>query len=144
MNGELVRRYNTTVANRDTVLWLGDCFFGLIAAAQSVLSEMNGRKLLVLGNHDRSASAMARLGFTVVTDPVMHIGGHRCRGSHRPYADGAKDGPARRQGEVLLHGHTHDTRVRNGNMINLCVEAWNYFPVQWSTVALVVHEVYDV
>lgn len=31
-------------------------------------------------------------------------------------------------GQILLHGHTHNDTKRVGNMINICVEAWNYLP----------------
>jgi len=32
------------------------------------------------------------------------------------------------EGEILLHGHTHNKSKRIANMINCCVEAWDYIP----------------
>lgn len=33
------------------------------------------------------------------------------------------------QREILLHGHTHQVDRKRGNMINVGVDAWNFYPV---------------
>jgi len=95
--------------------------------AEKVMGQLNGRKMLLLGNHDRSAKRMAELGFGVVTgEVILSMGGRAVRVSHYPYWTGAEDRhgrnkklspeevekykalhPKRVKGEVLLHGHTH-------------------------------------
>jgi len=84
MNGELIDRYNNVIEDDDTVLWLGDCFFH--GTYDGILEELNGTKILIIGNHDRSMAAMAKLGFALVLqEAVIDIGGVTCRVNHYPY-----------------------------------------------------------
>src|SRR5688572_16332601 len=53
MRTELVRRWNERVAAEDRVLVLGDFALGRIEETLTVLSELNGTKDLIVGNHDR-------------------------------------------------------------------------------------------
>jgi calcineurin-like phosphoesterase family protein len=150
MNRELIRRYNDTVGPQDTVLWCGDSFFkGSPDWCRGILAGLNGNKILVKGNHDRSHGAMAELGFALVLDEcILHIAGRTCRVSHYPYGDleggrpvdaVRKDKfkalrPKRVKGEVLIHGHTHDKRKRQGNAIHVGVDAWDYRPATMAEV----------
>lgn len=149
MNAELIRRYNETVGEHDVVLWLGDCFLGPIEFAQETLAQLNGRKLLVRGNHDGGLARMARIGFDIVTDSLtMHIAGRIVRVAHRPpkgvpslepevaHEDGANDVPVPRrdQGVVYMHGHVHmPYRVQN-NRVHVGVDAWDYRPASYAEV----------
>lgn len=56
MNSELVKRWNETVAPDDTVYHLGDVVFGGRAVREGILSQLNGYKILRLGNHDHGTS----------------------------------------------------------------------------------------
>lgn len=67
MNRELVRRWNDRVALRDTVYHLGDFAFGPKPAIAAWRRRLNGRIILVRGNHDRGAAAMRDCGFEVPT-----------------------------------------------------------------------------
>lgn len=51
MNDELVKRWNETVRTVDTVFILGDFAFGKNAVSK-YLPLLNGRKVLIKGNHD--------------------------------------------------------------------------------------------
>lgn len=150
MNEELIRLYNEYVSQRDVVLWLGDCFFCGTDKAAEIMSRLNGMKLLVRGNHDRPAAAMARLGFAVVADQLtLSIGGQKCIASHFPYAgvqsveDLRSPGkqlvdkfnrPVRNKGQILLHGHTHSKQRGGQGMIHCGVDAWGYRPALLSEV----------
>jgi len=148
MTEELIKRYNDVISGpNDTVLWLGDCGFCKTDMFRNILARMHGRKILVIGNHDRDKSTMADLGFDLVTDECfLSVNGQKCRVKHFPYAyadpftDPAKDKystlrPPRIQGEVLIHGHTHSPEPLQDNMVHVGVDAWNYAPVGWDTVA---------
>lgn len=150
MTKVLIERYNEVVSHDDTVLWVGDCFFKRDVAPEEILQQMNGRKLLVLGNHDRSASAMARLGFDVVARELhMFIEDRRVLVNHYPYWDqrGPNDDrdkemrPRKVKGEVLIHGHTHSLRRKDGSMVHVGVDAWDYRPVRYAEVAALVREI---
>jgi calcineurin-like phosphoesterase family protein len=156
MNAELMWRYNAVVEPEHTCLWAGDAFLKMDPEEfQAILASLNGKKILILGNHDRSAKRMAELGFVVADgEVVLSMGGRAVRVSHYPYWTGDADRhgredkeltpaqieryqakyPCRRKGEVLLHGHIHGNRRRNGNMINIGVDAWAYAPVSWAEV----------
>ena len=53
MNGELIRRWNERVGPDDAVYHLGDFSFGPVAEAEQYFHVPNGRKHLILGNHDK-------------------------------------------------------------------------------------------
>jgi calcineurin-like phosphoesterase family protein len=163
MNAHLIYRYNQEVKPEHTCLWAGDAFLMSFEEAAKIMAQLNGKKWLLLGNHDRSPKRMAALGFTVITGEVVispTMGGRTVRVSHYPYwTDGAdRHGrnkelsprqiekykalcPPRIQGEVLLHGHTHGKRRVHENMINVGVDAWAYGPVPRVEVEALVRKI---
>ncbi len=58
MNEVLVERWNAVVGPQDMVYHLGDVAMGKIADSLPVMSRLNGRKVLIPGNHDRVFSGM--------------------------------------------------------------------------------------
>lgn len=143
----LVRRYNERVRPDDVVLWLGDAFLCPTERARTIVAQLNGRKLSLVGNHDahRSARWLARLGFVVVEgELLLQLGTHSIRCSHYPYAGaghakGADDRyldqrPARRKGETLVHGHSHARCRFRDNAVHVGVDAWDYYPVSRAEV----------
>lgn len=158
MEAEMIRRYNEVVGEGDTVLWCGDAFFGRECKDPSdVLRRLNGHKILVKGNHDKSPAVMAQMGFAMVlTECTLHIAGRTCRVSHFPYEgiEHSREGgdshrkdkfkalrPKRVKGEVLIHGHTHSNKKRQGNCIHVGVDAWDYRPAPMKAVAALVAQV---
>lgn len=154
MDARLIERYNASICPSDIVLWLGDCFFCDVARAAEIMSQLNGTKLLVRGNHDRSASAMARLGFAVVCDQLtLSIAGVKVIAAHYPYAGTPSPEdlqparkqladqfprPVRHKDQMLIHGHTHSrTRVFQGQ-IHVGVDAWDYRPAMYAEVAALI------
>ena len=53
MNNQMVHEWNATIAPEDTVYILGDVAFLPSDKAVKILRRLNGRKILVEGNHDR-------------------------------------------------------------------------------------------
>lgn len=151
MDAALIERYNKVVAPSDTVLFVGDVFFAPVPYCESVLRAMNGRKLLVLGNHDRSGSAMAKMGFDIVTRELqMQIADRRVRVNHYPYWEqrgkddrGKEFRPRKVKGEILIHGHSHSRTKRIGNMIHVGVDAWDYKPAKMEEVEELIRETSD-
>jgi len=153
MNDALMKNYRNAVGSKDTVLWLGDCFLCPPELARNILTQLPGRKILCLGNHDRSAAAMARMGFDLVTDAVtLNIAGRTVRANHYPYVGTSSrevdterselPWPTRRQEEALLHGHTHSQKRRDGNMIHVGVDAWDYRPASSPEIEELVRSVF--
>jgi len=142
MDAELVRRYNAVVKPEDVVYWLGDVSFHPTDKSAELIGSLHGHKILCLGNHDRSAAAMSRMGFSmVVREAVTHICGRTVRMSHFPpkeyydprykhAAERHKDlRPLMHKGEWLLHGHTHGTERIRGRYVHVGVDAWDFTPV---------------
>jgi len=138
MNETLIANYNEMVGPRDPCLWLGDCFLMHFDKAEEIMRRLNGRKVLILGNHDRSVSRMTKLGFEEVVkrELFLEIGGRKVRACHYPYKN-PNYPPSNRYpvrldpNEVLIHGHTHGPKRISSRapMINVGVDAWDYRPV---------------
>jgi calcineurin-like phosphoesterase family protein len=154
MHEAFIERYNAVVGVDDWVLWLGDCFlYTSELEARAMLARFNGHKGLVIGNHDKSKVWMAGLGFVFVVDQLtMKIGKRKVLVCHYPYAQTKRRNgevdlryperrPQRIKGQVLLHGHTHTPKRRDGSMIHLGVDAWNYGPAPFEEVEKLVAEV---
>ena len=59
MNKALIERWNDSVHPDDTVWVLGDVALGRIDETLPLVTELNGRKLLLTGNHDRCWALIA-------------------------------------------------------------------------------------
>lgn len=52
MNNQMIKLWNDKVTNSDSVYILGDFSFGTVEETNDILKKLNGKKILVLGNHD--------------------------------------------------------------------------------------------
>lgn len=151
MDAALIANWNETVPADADVWVLGDMTIKPDKLG-GLLARLNGRKVLVAGNHDQPhpvslnnkgrrpeqladyARAYCEAGFDAV-----HLFGAftlpdfgRVRVCHYPYADGPDwlgvrfpdDGQT-----PLLHGHVHDKWRFNGRMLNAGVEVQDYRPI---------------
>lgn len=159
MHTVLVNNYNAAVGESDLCYFLGDMGLCKSDVLQNVVARLNGLKVLVLGNHDKGATAMHRIGFDVVMNAAaLEIAGElvtmtHCplRGVWREKVDGMKGsaegenwhGEIRHQkysipdfGQYHLHGHTHkkpEERTLDRQM-DVGVRANAYRPVSISAV----------
>lgn len=134
-NEIMVERWNNTVGADDTVLHLGDFAFGGIVVVRDYLSVLNGKKLLLRGNHDRAAhGSYLDAGFAeVFRDSSIKIAAYpRLVFSHKPLDVSELD-----PGVLNVHGHTHNTTVDDRRHLNLSVECTSYTPVPIETVMVV-------
>jgi len=156
MDEALVTNYNEVVGPTDTVLWCGDAFFRFSTTPQRIMPRLNGYKVLVLGNHDRSPRTMLRVGFDLVLrEAFVQVANRVCRVSHYPYAGSpgrgkavddrhAKRRPPRVKGEVLIHGHTHSKRRIFENQIHVGVDSWDFRPATFGEVGELVRQHFPV
>lgn len=142
MNETLIENYNANVRHDQLVLWLGDCFFQPKNKAKETLHSLNGKKHLIIGNHDKSIQSMLDIGFDAVfpLEVFVKIRDRRVRCTHYPYWHSEKPGwhvddryekerPPYVKGELLMHGHTHHRDRVNQTQIHVGVDAWDYNPV---------------
>ena len=148
MNEVLIERWNSSVGATDTVWVLGDVALGRIDVTLRMVGALNGRKMLLAGNHDRCWSGHGRkaagwtqryldAGFDEVSQGEIHvrIGTESVLACHFPYRGDSHDHdryveerPVDR-GEWLLHGHVHEQWRQRERMINVGVDAWDCRPV---------------
>jgi calcineurin-like phosphoesterase family protein len=138
MNREIVARHNARVSPDDVVYHLGD-FSLQERLVPQILPLLNGRKTLVMGNHDKcfkdkkAVSRYLHYGFEHVCVELVYppLDAKLC---HMPYAF---DGEADRRyfdkrpkddGGWLLHGHVHERWKTKGRMINVGVDQWSFAP----------------
>lgn len=139
MNEHLIEAHNARVKPKDKVYFLGDLGRG----SGDCVRRMNGKKRLILGNHDD----------LLTKDELMHFKWARswrafktnslafvC--THFPMAPisfqyrGSKDGNG-----FNVHGHLHEKHVVRSNVairdlryLNICVEQTNYAPIHMDEV----------
>ena len=163
MNETIIERWNATVAPGDTVWVLGDVAMESIGDSLAMCGQLAGRKLLVLGNHDRPFPGYSKTqekqamwaeryrtegGFT---DVLTGTGGADLPGiadpvlvSHFPYEGDSHDTDRYVQyrpvdkGGWLLHGHIHELWKIRGRQINVGVDAWAFYPVSSEQIASII------
>lgn len=150
MDQAIVDRWNAVVSTRDTVYVLGDVALGKIELSLARVSQLNGYKILVPGNHDRVFSGNRephRLRFWPVYGQVFSMiwpeqvrflmrSGRVVRLCHYP-----SQGDSREfdryvtlrppdDGVPLLHGHTHShEKISGPRSFHVGVDAHDFTPV---------------
>src|SRR5271165_2813112 len=66
MHRAMIVNWNNCVSPLDTVYHLGDFAFGPVSNVKCILEKLNGKTILVRGNHDRSANALKDVGFSAI------------------------------------------------------------------------------
>lgn len=135
MDLSLVERWNSAVADEDDIYILGDVFLCPPERALLILDALNGRKHLVLGNHDRtiSGSVQVQRHFNVL--PPLYsttLDGIKVIMCHFPLLSWE----SQHYGSVMLHGHAHgkiphDPAVRR---LDVGTDVNNYQPLEWTEV----------
>ena len=164
MHEVLINNYNSTVRDTDTCYFLGDMGLCNSEYLTKVVSQLNGTKVLVLGNHDKGIDAMYKVGFDVVLHgATMQIAGERVTMSHCPllgvYREDTSSmtrselkenwhGESREKyrifsthdnGQFHLHGHVHSPNKGRsqkilGQQYDVGVCANNFRPVSISVI----------
>ncbi len=149
MNDGLVDNWNAVVGTDDLIFVLGDVAMGRLDDSLRHVKRLNGRKYLVLGNHDRpwmgnkKAASHRRqyldAGFLDMFDRAwLTLGNVTVGMCHFPSSGDSQDQdrytqwrPSVPGGRWLLHGHVHDTwKLRPDHReINVGCDVWDYRPV---------------
>lgn len=137
MNREMVRLWNETVAPFDIVYHLGDFAMGSKSLLEPMRKKLNGKIILIKGNHDRHPATMRHAGFEEVhTEGVFEWEGKKFYLAHIPVRD-----PHDWRGcEYHLCGHVHDLWRRRGNIINVGVDQWGLKPRSIEEIVAAVDE----
>ena len=123
MDELMVENWNKKVRDVDTIVHLGD--FTMNKKYLPILSRLNGRKILIRGNHDifetkeylkyfkeiRSYEVLSAYGII-----FSHIPIHTCQLEGRF--------------KFNVHGHMHQNIIDDKRYYNICVENTNYNPLE--------------
>ena len=131
MNETLIANYNAVVGTNDTVYILGDLAYKINASAiPGLLRRMNGKKILIHGNHDKR-SCDELYEYSKDFDRVT-LDGVDISLMHYPMLTW----PGRCRGAIHVHGHIHaDVTYNETNRdmgirrYDVGVDANNFFPV---------------
>ena len=113
MNVTIVKKNNECVAPEDTLIICGDLMLGgadKLEEGLTLLNRMNGRKLVVGGNHDTTArrEAYLKAGIPVFDAYAFTYRKYHFYASHYPtLCSNYDDGKTLRAKTLNLCGHTH-------------------------------------
>ena len=124
----LEEAWNETVRPQDEVFHLGDLAFMNRRKLGALLKRLNGKKFLLMGNHDKLPSAFYAQHFKVLRQPFPW--GRDVVLTHAPIHSMCLGGHWKKN----IHGHIHESRVRrnyclDNRYINVSVEQIDFKPV---------------
>jgi len=139
MDEVLINNWNAAVKPNDTVYIAGDLFFRNATSTEEYLQRLNGKKHLLIGNHDKDWMKKTDLPrFFESVERMMEIsdGAHKITLCHYPMMtwNGIK------KSAYMIHGHIHNNTnadyfplIRNmPNLLNAGVEINGYKPVSFN------------
>lgn len=148
MDEKLIENWNSVVKPNDWVFDLGDFAFAPKHRWTELLSELNGRHILILGNHDITrwpGDNIMRLFYRVEQQMILKIDGRTVYLNHYPFL--CYGGSYRHPNEAVyaLHGHVHSGPNCGGKdcdrlpmrfpyQYDVGVDNNNYTPISWEQV----------
>ena len=146
MNQALIENWNARVGSDDTAYLLGDfCMARKREEVQEYRDQLNGKIILVRGNHDHK---ITRKVFQpdCFDDLPLEIGPYKCILAHRPFYPPQIEVPARDQDtnaarqasygafDFVISGHIHEKRLWTGKSFNVGVDKHDFFPLSFEEV----------
>lgn len=125
MNAFMVQAHNELVSEDDTVYFLGDFSFKQKLAAEQI-NALNGKKVLITGNHDDLRNKAFVDSFDEVHSYLKRkLFGHDVVMFHYPIAEWDK----MHYGSIHLHGHVHGKSMCiEGRIYDVWAGGNNYAP----------------
>jgi len=115
MNKFMINQWNSRVKRNDEVIILGDVSFGSVKETTDFVRQLNGKKYLIIGNHDRFLDRKEfdrSLFMDIVPYKEMNDEGRRVILCHYPVFCYKGQYRTDEQGQptvYMLHGHVHNT-----------------------------------
>ena len=127
MNEMLVQNWNSVVKPGDKVYHLGDVFFGDKENFARLWPRLNGKKRLIVGNHD-DVKFLARGAF--FEKVMMWRWFDDFLFTHVPvHPSSLREARGGAVATINVHGHTHFRGSPVGPYVSVCVELTNYTPI---------------
>jgi calcineurin-like phosphoesterase family protein len=163
MNEKMIVYWNEVVGPNDTVYHLGD-FSMAFRAVEAYTKRLNGKKILIAGNHDFVHPAHKKSkneenqkkwiqNYLDNGWAEVHISGEieipgvaTVNINHLPYLENSSGQDVRHgkyrpinDGRWLLCGHVHEKWAQRGKMINVGVDVRNFKPISFTEIAAIIN-----
>jgi calcineurin-like phosphoesterase family protein len=139
MDERLISNWNSALSNKEKIFVLGDFSFYNKERTAEIVRRLNGRKVLVLGNHDRSHSIKwwYDIGFSEVYKyPIVFKDFFMM--SHEPPFYTPPNSPY-----IYVYGHVHSNEIYKTITKTSCcvsVERWEYKPITLDRIVNLIKE----
>ena len=130
MNEAIVVRWNNIIGPKDVVYIAGDVSFGKLGQTIEILNQLNGRKYLAVGNHDRHYVSNAEFckcfvdmneRYEIKYNKKLYTISHYPQLSwNKSHIEGAS---------YMLFGHEHSRFLGYHNMLNIGMDCHNLTPL---------------
>ncbi len=126
MDEHMVSNWNYVVKPGDTIYHLGDVVIN--RRALQILDRLNGRKILIKGNHDIfKLTDYTKYFVDIRAYKVMSKHGFIC--SHIPIHP-----ESLARWKLNIHGHLHGSTLPDKKYLSVCVEQINYTPISFDEI----------
>jgi calcineurin-like phosphoesterase family protein len=130
MNESLIANWNTRVLPNDEIYHLGDFGFGDTENLQKIFDRLNGRRFLILGNHDKNSQKMT--GWEWIRHyHELHVkrDGHNGSSTIILFHYAMRVWNKAHHGAIQLYGHSHGNMPGNSQSLDVGVDCWDYRPI---------------
>ncbi|MFW9875180.1 MAG: hydrolase [Candidatus Thorarchaeota archaeon] len=133
MHESIIENVNKIVKKNDLLYVLGDVSF-YSEKAYPLVARMNGKKHLLIGNHDAKNISKWDLWESVSHYLEIRDKGYRIVMCHYPFVTWRRSA----HGSIHLHGHSHgnlrmsvagDHHINYGRRIDVGVDCWGFCPI---------------
>lgn len=119
----IIGLWNGVVSAKDEIVHLGDVCFKPATSIDRILSRLNGKKTLIMGNHDIAPIERYLPYFKIV--PVLTDKDNGILFSHYPVHASQLDF----RYKVNVHGHCHSKSIQDTRYINISCENTGLAPI---------------
>lgn len=131
MDFKMIENWNKRVGRADTVYHLGDFCFANEQEGQSILDRLNGKKHLIIGNHDKAGTRLK--GWESISHyKEVSIDGQFIILCHYAMRVWNKS----HHGSWMLYGHSHGSLPDDPNALSfdVGVDCHNYQPINMDEI----------
>jgi len=147
MNESLINNWNSVVPPDGIVFHLGDFCFAGSDKVKELTSKLNGKIILIKGNHDHISRTMERFFEHVSYEMSIEIDKHKLYLNHYPFLTYA--GIYNSRPTIQLFGHVHSGIHNSGKdkgrlkylfttQYDVGVDNNDYTPVSWEKIKLII------
>lgn len=125
MDTALIKNWNAIVSPNDYVYHLGDFAFCSIERVESILSQLNGNKQFIFGNHDKvirsNSQRLLDKRLFMSTNNALEIYWNKTMFYLHHY--GCRVWNKSHYGSIHLYGHSHGSLPPHGKSVDVGVDA---------------------